>query len=88
LASGSTQSVTTAGWLTKPQFARDIKKTERTVDRYIARGMPVIYIGATTYIDPNKARDWFEDGMPPPQPVLRSRARRRAADAYKNAASM
>jgi len=72
-AGGGAQSVT-AGWRTVPQFANDINKTERTVDRYIARGMPVIKVGATPYIDLAKARAWFEAGMPPPKPTLRPRA--------------
>jgi hypothetical protein len=72
-AGGGAQSVT-AGWVTIPQFARDIDRSQRTVLRWVARGMPVIRVGATPYIDPAKARDWFEAGMPPPKPTLRRRA--------------
>jgi hypothetical protein len=43
------------------------------VRRYIRLGMPVTMIGGTPYIDPAKARKWFEDGMPGPQQSLRGR---------------
>lgn len=73
LTSGEKQSVT-AGWMTIPEFARDINRTPRTVRRFIDRGMPVIRIGSTPYIDPLRARKWFEDGMPGPQTTRRRRA--------------
>jgi len=66
------QSVT-AGLQTIPQFARDVEKGERTIRRWITLGMPVIRVGATPYIDPAKARAWFEAGMPAPKSPLRRR---------------
>jgi hypothetical protein len=65
-----------AGWQTITEFAHDVNRTERTVARWIGRGMPVIRVGATRFIDPTKARKWFLDGMPSPtsSPRLRRRA--------------
>jgi hypothetical protein len=63
----------TAGLLTVPQIATDIHRSERTVRRYIAMGMPVTMIGNTPLGDPPKIRKWFEDGMPGPQPASRGR---------------
>jgi hypothetical protein len=68
-----------SGLLPKPEFATAIKKTERTVDRYISRGMPVVRVGQTTYIDPPIARKWFVDGCPAPESTPRRGRRRRAA---------
>jgi hypothetical protein len=76
---GCVQSVT-AGWQTIPQFARAIDRDPRTVNRWINRGLScaVIYLGRTPYIDPVKARVWFESGMPSPKSPPRSAIRRRA----------
>jgi hypothetical protein len=60
-----------AGLMTEDQFAADIKKGVRTVRRYVARGLPVTRIGITAYIDPARARSWFEEGCPPPQKLRR-----------------
>jgi hypothetical protein len=54
----------TAGWMTPDQLAADIKRCRRTVARWVARGMPVVKIGASLYIDPAEAREWFRAGMP------------------------
>jgi hypothetical protein len=56
-----------------PQFAGDVNRCERTVQRWIGQGLPVIRVGSTVYIDPAKARAWFEDGMPPPKSPVRRR---------------
>jgi hypothetical protein len=60
-----------AGLMPVPQIASDLGKAERTVRRYIRLGMPVTMIGGTPYVDPAKARTWFEQGMPPPQKLRR-----------------
>ena len=60
----------------KKEYAAGIGKSERTVDKWIKRGMRVVRIGGTVYIDPAVALQWFADGMPEPEPVRR---RRRAA---------
>jgi len=67
------QSVT-AGLMTLAQFAADIRKGVRTVRRYVDRGLPVVRIGSTPYINPLTARAWFEDGCPPPSSAAPRRA--------------
>jgi hypothetical protein len=62
-----------AGLMPVPKIASDLGKAERTVRRYIKLGMPVTMIGGTPYVDPQKARTWFEAGMPGPQPAPRGR---------------
>ena len=67
----------TAGWMTLEQFAADIGKGMRTVRRYVDRGMPVIRVGASPYVDPQAVRQWFAAGMPLPS-ASSPRMRRRA----------
>jgi hypothetical protein len=50
-----------------PIFAVAVDRTERTVFKWIADGLPVIYIGRTPFVQIEPGRDW-----------LRSRRRRRA----------
>jgi hypothetical protein len=59
--------------LPKADFAQQIARDERTVARFIERGMPCIRVGRSVYIDPTAAREWFAAGMPPRQPVSRRR---------------
>jgi hypothetical protein len=40
-------------------FAAAIDKTPRTVSNYIARGLPVLYVGRTPYVRIDAARDWL-----------------------------
>jgi hypothetical protein len=68
----------TTGWQTIPQFASDLGRTPRTVNRWIGLGLScaVVRIGRTPMIDPIKARIWFEKGMPPPKSPTRPVSRR------------
>jgi hypothetical protein len=70
MADDSARSVT-AGLQREEDFATDVDKSVRTVKRWIAQGMPVTKIGATNWIDPARARRWFDDGMPPPPRACR-----------------
>ena len=63
----------TAGWLTLPDFAAELGKSERTARRWVDRGLPVIRVGNASYIDPAAAREWFRAGMPAPKPAPRGR---------------
>lgn len=63
----------TDGWITAAEFGSQIGRGQKTVDRYVRRGLPIIRIGRTIFIDPSAARRWFENGMPSAQqPVRRS----------------
>jgi hypothetical protein len=66
------------GLQTIPEFATDAHKHERTINRWIGIGMPVIRIGRQIMIDPSAARRWFEQGMPPAARAKPSPMRRRA----------
>lgn len=46
----------------RPEFRSDINRSERTVSRWIAKGMPVTYVGREQFIDPIKARAWIDAG--------------------------
>jgi hypothetical protein len=40
-------------------FAAGVGKSERTVYRWIADGMPTVYVGSTPYIPVAEARAWL-----------------------------
>jgi hypothetical protein len=64
-----------AGLVNVPAFATDVRKDPRTVMRWIRNGLPTTRIGREIWIDPVKARRWFEEGMPPrAKPLMRRRA--------------
>ena len=47
------------GLATVPAFAEGVDKCKRTVDDWIARGMPTVYVGRTPYIPISEARAWL-----------------------------
>jgi phage terminase Nu1 subunit (DNA packaging protein) len=51
------------GLIDRKELARQSRRTERTVSRWIADGLPVkLRVGNEPYIDPADARRWFENG--------------------------
>jgi hypothetical protein len=63
-------------------FADAVSKSRRTVEIWIAQGMPIIHIGRTPYVDVDAARDWLRtrNARSIPTPVRRGRpANRKAA---------
>lgn len=47
------------GLTTVEAFAEGAGKSKRTVDEWIARGMPTVYVGRTPYIPITEARAWL-----------------------------
>ena len=70
------------GLTTVEAFAEGVGKCKRTVDEWIARGMPTVYVGRTPYIPINQARDWLlkpGSRCAPPRKVGRPKATSRTA---------
>jgi hypothetical protein len=53
------------GLLPVIDFAEQVDRCEATIKRWVKKGLPVVHIGRSVYIDPIMARQWFLDGMPP-----------------------
>ena len=47
------------GLATVEDFAAGVDKCKRTVDQWIAQGMPTVYVGRTPYIPITEARAWL-----------------------------
>ena len=68
------------GFAPVDDFAAAIDKTPRTVSNYIARGLPVMYVGRTPYVWVAKAPDWLRaQKMRDLEPRGRGRPTRKAA---------
>jgi hypothetical protein len=50
------------GFVPRPELARQVKKSERTLERLESKGEgpPVTYIGRTPYYNVERAREWLQ----------------------------
>ena len=71
-----------AGYIPKAKFAKEINKSERTVDRLIDQknGLPHLKLGRDVFIPIDLARQWLADRVTQCNPTNRSyRSSRKAA---------
>jgi hypothetical protein len=71
------QSTILQDYFTKKQFAEEIDRSERTVDRLFEAGLPFVMLGPQRLIPKNGARDWLARGGTA-APVRRTRRPRAA----------
>jgi hypothetical protein len=58
-AGAAVRNVLLEGLTSVRAFAEGVDKCERTVNQWIAQGMPTVYVGRTPYIPIAEARAWL-----------------------------
>ncbi len=74
-----TKQIVLGGLIPLKKYVAALDRSERTGQRWVSLGMPVVRIGQEPFVDPPAALEWFKACCPPAS--SRSTPRRRARKA-------